>query len=341
MNKYLKSALLVAPLALGGALWFVRPTTTASAEPQAIVRPQTLIAPGRIEPLHDAVALAFEAPGRIVAIEVDEGSTVTKGQVLARLDDRLAKARVDAATAQLAAAKARYSLARRGPRSEDVAAARAEAEAAAAAAAHRDAEQARSERLGATGAVASSVVDADEAAARVAKAQASAASARAQSLAKGTRTEQIEEAAAAIALAQAELDAAKVALDQTVLRAPTDGVILRRTAEVGALVATLTPAPVVTMADIRQLELRAEIDEADVASVTIGQKAYATADAFADKRFPVTIKRITRELGRKQVRNDDPRARVDTRVLEVICELDAAPGVELPIGLRMSVHLAR
>jgi HlyD family secretion protein len=341
MNKLLKSALVVLPLAAGGALWFGRSTSTASAEPQAIVRPQTLVAPGRVEPIHDAVALAFESPGRIVAIEVDEGSVVTKGQVLARLDDRLAKARVDAATAQLAAAKARYTFARRGPRNEDIAAARAEADAAAAAAAHRDAEQARSERLGATGAVASSVVDADGAAARVAKAQSNAASARFQSLAKGTRAEQIEEAAAAIALAQAELDAAKVALDQTVLRAPSDGVVLRRTAEVGTLVATLTPVPVVTMADVRQLEIRAEIDEADVAAVSLGQRAYATADAYGDKQFPVKITRISRELGRKTVRDDDPRARVDTRVQEVIFELDGTPGVELPLGLRMSLHIGR
>ena len=340
MNKLLASALVVLPLATG-ALWFGRSPSTASAEPQAIVRPQTLVAPGRVEPIHDAVALAFELPGRIVAIEVDEGTVVTTGQVIARLDDRLAKARVDAATAQLAAAKARYTFARRGPRNEDIAAARAEADAAAAAAAHRDAEQERSERLGATGAVASSVVDADEAAARVAKAQSTAAAARFQSLAKGTRAEQIEEAAALIALAQAELDAARVALDQTVLRAPSAGVILRRTAEVGSLVATMTPMPVVTVADVTKLEVRVEIDEADVAAVSLGQTAYAMADAYGDTRFPVKVTRITRELGRKIVRDDDPRARVDTRVQEVIFEIDGHPGVELPIGLRMTVHVAR
>jgi len=341
MHKLIKSALLVAPLAVGGAFWFGRETPNAAAQPQAIVRPQTLVAPGRVEPIHDAVKLAFEAPGRIVAIEVDEGSVVTAGQVLARLDDRLAKARVDAATAQLAQAKARYTFARRGPRGEDIAAARAEADAAAAAAAHRDAEQLRSEQLGRSGAVASSVVDADDAAARVAKAQSNAASARFQSLAKGTRVEQIEEAAAAIALAQAELDAAKVALDQTVLRAPSGGLILRRTAEVGALVTTMVQMPVVSMADVQKLEIRAEVDEADVAAVAIGMKAYVTADAFGTKQFPVTIKRITRELGRKTVRDDDPRARVDTRVLEVIAEFEGAPGVELPLGLRVSVHIAK
>jgi hypothetical protein len=95
------------------------------------------------------------------------------------------------------------------------------------------------------------------------------------------------------------------------------------------------------MADLSQLEVRAEIDEVDVAAIAVGKHAYATADAFGDRKFPVHVTRITRELGRKTVRDDDPRARVDTRVLEVIVRFDAEPGVELPLGLRMYVHADR
>src|SRR5439155_23031390 len=133
----------------------------------------------------------------------------------------------------------------------------------------------------------------------------------------------------------------RVALDQTVRRAPNDGVILRRMAEIGALVTTMAPAPVVTMADLSQLEVRAEIDEADVASIAVGKTARATADAFGDREFPVRIVRVTRELGRKTVRDDDPRARVDTRVLEVIARFDGTPSTELPLGLRMYVHIQK
>jgi len=335
--RYLALAL---PLAVAGWWWFGHTTPAVHAD-TTISRPSVLVAPGRVEPVHDPVRLAFEAQGRIAEILVDEGDAVRAGQVLARLDDRLATARVAAAEAGLAQARARHSFARRGPRAEDIAAARADADAAAAAARHRGAEQARSEHLGKVGALATTVVDADDAAARVATAQAAAATARYQALARGTRAEQIEEAAAAIALAQAELDAARVALDQTVLRAPNDGVILRRTAEVGALVTLMAPAPVVSMADLSQLEIRAEIDEADVAAIAPGQAAYATADAYGERRFPVVLGRVTRELGRKIVLDDDPRARVDTRVLEVIARFDGAPGAALPLGLRMQVHVGK
>jgi len=339
MNK-LRCLFLVVPVAGAAWLWLGHQTPALHAEPAA-ARPNLLVAPGHVEPAHDPVKLAFEAPGRIAEILVDEGDPVRAGQVLARLDDRLAKAKLAASEAGLAQAKARYLLARRGPRSEDVAAARAEADAAAASAHYRGTEHVRSEGLGKVGAVATAVVDADDAAARIATAQAAAATARYQSLAKGTRVEQIEEAAAAIGLAQAELDAAKAALDQTVLVAPINGMILRRTAEIGALVTLMVPAPVVSMADLRELEIRAEVDEADVAAIAVGQSAYATADAYGDRRFPVRVTRITRELGRKTVRDDDPRARVDTRVLDVIFQFDGAPGLALPLGLRMQLHIAK
>ncbi|HET9625490.1 MAG TPA: HlyD family efflux transporter periplasmic adaptor subunit [Kofleriaceae bacterium] len=338
----LRYLFLALPLA-GAAGWWLHqatPDVHADAAPALTARPDPLVAPGHVEPVHDPVKLAFEAQGRIAEILVEEGDAVTAGQVLARLDDRLARAQLAAAEAQLAQAQARELLARRGPRSEDIAAARADAEAATASASHRGAEQARSDQLGKVGALATTIVDADDAAARVATAQAAAATARFQSLAHGTRAEQIAEAAAATQLARAQLDAARVALSQTVLVAPSDGVILRRTGEVGALVTLTTPIPVLSMADLGQLELRAEIDEADLAHVAVGQPAFATADAFGDRKLAVRITRLTRELGRKTVRDDDPRARVDTRVLEVIARFDGAPGVALPLGLRMELHLA-
>jgi HlyD family secretion protein len=336
----LKTAAVVLPIAIAAA-WLAIGSTHHAVLAAEIGRSAQLVAPGRVEPFRDPVLLAFEAPGRIVAIDVDEGDTVKSGQILARLDDRVAKARVASATAAVAQARARYDLARRGPRREELDAAKADSDAAAAEAENRTTEQARSTRLGETGAISTTAVDADSTAARVATATAAAQAARYQVLVKGTRAELIADAAAGLDAAAADLDAARVALDQTLLRAPRDGVILRRRSEVGALVGTLTPLPIVSIADLSLLEVRAEIDEADLAAIDVGKAAYATADAYGDKRWPVHVKRVTRELGRKTVRDDDPRARVDTRVLEVVVSFDGAAAPGLPLGLRMYVHVER
>jgi HlyD family secretion protein len=337
-----KKSIVVAVPAVVAAGWLAighkPPVASANTD---MGKTALIVAPGRVEPFRDPVALAFETNGRIVSIDVDEGDVVKAGQIVAHLDDRLAAAHVAGASAALAEAKARYDLARRGPRREDLDAAKAEATAASADADHRAAEQARSEKLGAVGAIASASVDTDSAAARVSTATAAAATARYASLARGTRIEQVAEANAAVEAATADLDAANVALDQTLLKVPHDGVVLRRLVEVGTLVGTLTPLPVVTVADLSQLEIRTEVDEADVSAIQVGKTAYATADAFGEKQFPVHLTRITRELGRKQVRDDDPRAKVDTRVLEVIAKFDSVPGEALPLGLRMYVHVNR
>src|SRR5258706_3931017 len=139
MSK-LKNALYAAiPLAAAGYLWFGHETQRAQAHAE-IARTPVLIAPGRVEPLHDPVALAFEATGRIAEFDVDEGVAVKAGQVLAKLDDRLPKARLAAAEAAVAQADARWRMAVRGPRGEDIAAAKAELDAPSAEADHRNPE---------------------------------------------------------------------------------------------------------------------------------------------------------------------------------------------------------
>jgi len=60
--------------------------------------------------------------------------------------------------------------------------------------------------------------------------------------------------------------------------------------------------------------------------------------SFGDARIPGHIVRLTHELGRKHIVTDDPRARVDTRILEVIFVPEAGHR-PLPLGLRLDVHL--
>jgi hypothetical protein len=80
--------------------------------------------------------------------------------------------------------------------------------------------------------------------------------------------------------------------------------------------------------------VRADLDETDVARIALGQTAWITADAFGNRRFRGTVSEIGAQLGRKNFRREDPEERIDTKILEVLIDLDDA---QLPVGLPVDV----
>lgn len=296
------------------------------------------VAPGRVEGRDRIINLAFEQTGRIVLLPVKEGLHVTKGDVLAVLDDRILKAKLAQAEAALMGARARRDLAFKGSRTDELRAAEAELDAARAQARNQTLEHGRAERLVRDNAIPAAEGDRIQAAADSSSAQVAAAEARLSLLREGTRGELKRAAIAEVAAAEAVLEEARALLSQTRLLAPCDGTVVRRFMSEGELVTLMPPMTVISLADMSRFRLRAEIDEEDIAGISIGQVGYTTAAAFAGQRFPGRVVEKMRDVGRKGVRNeDDPRARVDTRVLEVLFELDE--NVALPIGLRMDLHL--
>lgn len=327
----------VASLVIIGVVWSQR---SAPAGATVVAPPLVLVAPGLVEAQGERVSLGFEVAGRIRELPVAEGDTVAEGQVLCRLDDRVARARVARAEAGLAAATARRDLATRGARPDELRAADADAAAAVATATERARNRARADALHASNADALALTELDTARgqADAAAAVAAAARSRAALVHQGTRRELVAEARAAVLAATAELDEARAVLDQHVLRAPRSGVIVRRLHEPGEHVTTMPPTTVMILADLAHLELRVEVDEVDVGRVALGQRATASALAYGDRRFTGRVVRVLGELGRKTQRLEDPRARIDTRVLEVVVALDGHD--PLPLGLRMEVQLA-
>lgn len=324
-------------LSISGAAFTMRPGEDGLLSVSRGDVVYTVVAPSVVEPASERISLSFEIPGTISEVNVDEGQRVEAGALLAKLDDRSAKARVARAAAALEAAKARRDAALRGSRKAEIEAARAEAKAARATAWERAQSHARTEQLILRQAVSAQQADDAKSASEAAHANSEAADARLQLAEEGTRVELRREAEAAVAAAQADLADAEAQLSKCELRAPIAGVILRRLGEPGELVTITPPEVLIAMADLDRLQLRVEIDEADVGRVAVGQKGYATADAFGQKQYPGTITRLTRELGRKSLRTDDPRAKNDTRVLEALFTLDGA--APLPLGLRMDVSI--
>ncbi|HXQ28171.1 MAG TPA: efflux RND transporter periplasmic adaptor subunit [Gemmatimonadales bacterium] len=101
----------------------------------------------------------------------------------------------------------------------------------------------------------------------------------------------------AIDVAKAEVEGAEVALENTVIRAPFDGTVLTKDADVGEVVAPLaasafSKAAVVTIADLRSLQVEADVAESNLEGVTPNQPCEIVLDAYPDVRYPAYVAKI-------------------------------------------------
>lgn len=102
---------------------------------------------------------------------------------------------------------------------------------------------------------------------------------------------------AAIDLAKAQVAAAEVALENTLIRAPFDGTVLTKNADVGEIVSPFgasinSRAAVVTMADMSSLQVEADVSESNIEKIQIKQDCEITLDAYPDKRYPGFVDKI-------------------------------------------------
>ena len=345
-RRTLALTILLAGAASVGLMRAASGTVAEPGAPATATAPDTrpgatpIAGPGRVEAASEEIEVAPERSGRLEALLVEEGDMVRAGQpiaVLVRTDD---EARVVAARARLAVAEAARTRLVNGARPEERREATAVAEQADASLEHARIEVERSRRLFAEGVIAKETLNRAERDWRVAQARQSETRERAAVVDAAARLDELARADAEVALARATLAEAQALLDQTTVRAPIDGVILRTHRRAGEAVSLDSPAPaIVTMADPRTLRVRVEVDERDVAGLAAGRDAWVTADAYGTRRFTGRVVRVGRMLGRKQVRTGEPAERVDTKVLEVLVEL--AAGTDLPIGLRVDGFIAR
>lgn len=112
-----------------------------------------------------------------------------------------------------------------------------------------------------------------------------------------------DKAKAAVAVAVANRKGSQVAVDQTRIRAPFDGVVLTKTANVGDIVtpfssATDSKGAVVTMADMATLEVEADVSESNLAKISVGQPCEIALDAFPDLRLRGEVSRLVPTVDR-------------------------------------------
>jgi len=325
----------------------LRPTATAEATAAipGASEPLTsgdylVAAPGRVEPATEEIRVGVATTGLLREVLVKEGDKVHRGDVMARLESADYKAAVAKAEADLALDQAELERVVNGARQAERDAAFAAVGEAEAVEKATHAELDRRLSLIAKGVATRQALEQAEQDFEVAEQHHKAALAKYALVNDPARPEDVEIAKARVAAAQAAVDQARAELDKTVIRSPIDGTVLRLHRRPGELLSTFfVDQPIVTVGDLSRLYVRAEIDETDIAKVAVGERAYVTAEAYGGTRFPGKVVRVGEMLGEKKVHTGDPMERADTRVLEVLIELDAAS--TLRPGLRVNAFIER
>lgn len=286
----LAALVVLVAVAAGGGAWFW--LAGAGAKPESRYRlayvergPITavVVASGTLAAV-TTVQVGSQISGQIQEIHADFNTPVKKGQPIARIDPASFELRVQQARADLDTARAAVSVAQAA-----LAAQRAERSRVAVNLAEAERDYQRKKSLVERNFLSPAELD------------------RARTLLEATREQlraveaqlrvgeaQVESAQAVLKQREAMLRQAEVDLERTVIRAPVDGTVILRNVDAGQTVAASLQAPVLfTIArDLRDMQVEAAIDEADVARLHPGQPATFTVDAFPGRSFSGKIVQI-------------------------------------------------
>jgi HlyD family secretion protein len=320
MKKIIPIVILLAAAVAAGVYYYPRLTQKAAPVNQ-------LTLSGNIE-AHESL-VGFKVPGRIVELPVEEGQQVAQGALLARLDDADLKQRIRIDEATVGVRESDLALTLAGTRQQEVKAAQQTMIDAEADLAQKKLDNERERKLFARDEVSAQERDLAATALQRAEAIFRAAQQRYNEALEGSRKEDINIARANLNQAGASLGLSQVNLSYSVLRAPSAGVVTVRQAELGEVVAP--GSPVVTIADLDHIWLRAYIAETDLGNIHWGQDAVITTDTYPGKQYHGRISFIasTAEFTPKSVQTFKERV---TLVYRIKIDIDN-PNHELKPGM--------
>jgi membrane fusion protein YbhG len=286
------------------------------------------------------VDLGFRVGGRLALLTVDEGDRVTAGQVLGRLDADPYERELREARAQAASLKARWELLRAGYRSEDIAQARAILADRKATLESAEKTFRRQEELKGTGAIAEHAYDdalatRDEARERVHVAEQSLVQ-----LVRGYRRQEVEEARANHERAEATAAQAELRVEDTILRAQANGVILTRAAEPGAILAPGTTVFTLSLAD--PVWARVFVSERDLGSAVPGKAALIYTDSRRDRPYHGIVGYVSpsAEFTPKNVETPDLRTALVYRARVIVQDADRGLLQGMPVTVKLAEGVA-
>ncbi len=279
--------------------------------------------------------LGFKIPGRVAERLVSEGQRVTTGQLVARLDDIEQRQQIELRRAELATAQATLADLEAGSRPQELASARASLRSAEADRDRASLEQTRSRELRQRGVITARELEAAETAYTVAEAKAAAAAEALKLAEEGPCKDAVTAARARVESARASLALAETQLENTRLVAPLPGVVLSHNIEPGEFVSAGTP--VITVADLAHVWVRAYVSQTDLGRLRHGQPAEVRTDTFPGKVYQGTVGFISSEaeFTPKTVQTEKERVKLVFRI-----KVDLAnPQDELKPGMPADVTL--
>lgn len=343
IKKLLLPGLLIVAVAILARLQFFKPgdapSNVQNSKPAVTESAGefVLASPGRVEGLSEVIDIGAGIEGVLAEVRVQEGQTVAAGEVVALIICDDLKAELQAAHRFAEATRQSRQRLLRGSREEERRMAAAEVEAARAVFNQLHLQQQRLAGLFEKGDVAKEAVEKSRRDVEVAEASLRARTDYQQLTNAPPLPEELAKADAEVQAADEKIRLASAKLDKCVIRAPAQGVVLRRHLNAGEVVSVLNPRPVLSLADISRLRVRAEVDERDVGRIYRGQPVYVLSEAVPSGKLSGRVSWIGTLMGRKKVLTGNPAEKSDRDVLEVLVELDEKADWAI-IGLRVTVQ---
>ena len=231
-----------------------------------------------------SVQVGSQISGQIKELYADYNSPVKKGQIIAQIDPDSIALRVNQAMADLEAARATVLTQR-----ANVAALQAEVSRAKVTLADAQREFARNRTLAEKNFISTAVLEKSQAAHDTAREQVKIAEAQ-----LAVARAQVHNVEALVKQREAQLAQARVDLSRTSIRAPVDGIVVKKSVEPGQTVAASLQAPelFVIAQDLREMQVETSIDEAEVGRIRVGQSATFTVDSFPGRTFHGNVSQV-------------------------------------------------
>ncbi|HEY7300942.1 MAG TPA: efflux RND transporter periplasmic adaptor subunit [Xanthobacteraceae bacterium] len=308
-----------------------RPVTEAGADDKS----WQAVAPGLVEPISGEIKIAAPLVGRIVEVLTAANDQVFAGQLLIRLADDEARARVDSAAAQVALrTRTRNDKSARGRAADRRKAEDSEFDAEKAIIAARSAfDNATVAKRNGRG---------SDRNVELARSSLTRAQDRLQQQKTDHRRLEADsdvplptEAEGELNMARADFLAAAAAVEKLMIRAPIAATVLAVNAKTGELASPSAPQPLVVLGDLSGMRVRAELDERDFGEVKVGQSAVVRTADLRGREFAGKVASIAPIVEQGRILRGQ-RNLVDLNVVEVLVDLMEPNG--LAVGMKVDVY---